>query len=51
MLNYELIIITIDAPDQAKVINDVIIYYHAVPQSIITNESLLFISNFWLLLY
>ncbi len=50
MVHYELVQITIDAPSLAKVIIDVVICHHRVPESIITDQSLLFISKFCSLL-
>lgn len=51
MIHYELIKVMINTPGLAKVIIIVIICYHKVVQSIVTDCSLLFISKFWFLLY
>ncbi len=37
----------INVPDLAKVIIDVVVQYHGVPESIVTDQSLLFILRFW----
>ncbi len=50
MVHYEPVMITIDIPGLVKVIINVIIRYHRVPESIIIDQSLLFISKFWFLL-
>ena len=42
--------ITLDAPVLAKVIIDVVIHHHRLPDSIVTNRGPLFTSNFWSLL-
>ena len=43
--------IIINALDLAKIIINVVIRYYNLPDSIVTNEWLLFISKFWLLLF
>ena len=48
---YKLVKITIDAPGLAKVIIDVVVWHHGLPNSIITDQSSLFISKFWSSLY
>ncbi len=50
MVYYELIKVTIDAPGLAEVIIDVVVHHHGVPESIIIDQCLLFISKFWFLL-
>ena len=50
MVYYELVKITIDAPRLAKVILDVVVRHHELPDSIVTDKSLLFTSKFWSLL-
>ncbi len=46
MVHYEPVKVTIDAPDLAEVIIDVVVRHHRVPESIVTDCSLLFISKF-----
>ena len=50
MLHYKSVKITIDAPDLAKVIIDVVVRHYSLPNSIITDQSFLFTSKFWFLL-
>ena len=50
MVYYKPVKVTIDTLDLAKVIIDVVIRYHRVPESIITDQGLLFTSKFWSLL-
>ena len=50
MLHYDPVNVTIDAPGLAEVIIDVVVWYHGLPDSIVTNRGLLFISKFWSLL-
>ena len=50
MVHYKPVKITIDAPDLAKVIIDVVIRHHGLPDSIITDRGSLFTSKFWSLL-
>ena len=47
MVYYKPIKVTIDAPKLAEVIVDVVVWQHGLPDSIVTNESSLFISKFW----
>ena len=47
MGHYELVKVTINALGLAKVIIDVIVRYHGLPDSIVTNWGLLFTSKFW----
>ena len=47
MVHYELVKITIVTPGLAKVIIDIVVRHHGLPDSILTNESSLFISKFW----
>ncbi len=47
MVHYELVKVTIDAPGLAKVIIDVVVRHHRVPESIVTDRGLLFTSKFW----
>ena len=51
MVYYELVKITINAPGRAKVIINIVICYHGLPDSIVTNRSSLFTSKFCLLFY
>ena len=48
---YELIKAMIDKPDLAKMIINMVIYYHGVCESILMDQGLLFTSKFWFLLY
>ena len=50
MMHYELVKVTIDTSELAKVILDVVVWYHGFPNSIVSDKSLLFTSKFWLLL-
>ncbi len=43
---YELVKVTINAPSLAEVIIDVVVRYHRVPDSIVTDRGLLFTSKF-----
>ncbi len=47
MAHYVPVKVTIDAPDLAEVIIDVVVHHHGVPESIITGRGLLFTSKFW----
>ena len=47
MVNYKPVKITIDAPDLAKIILDIIIWHHGLLNSIMSNRSSVFISKFW----
>ena len=50
MVYYKPVTVTIDAPGLAKVIINVVIRHHGLPDSIVTNMELLFTSKFWSLL-
>ena len=50
MVHYKPVKVTIDASELAEVILDVVVRYHGLPNSIVTDRSLLFTSKFWLLL-
>ena len=50
MVYYEPVKITINAPGLAKVILDVIVWHHGLPDSIVSDKGLLFTSKFWSLL-
>ena len=49
--NYKLIKIRINAPGFIKIIIDNVVRYHGLPNSIISDWDLLFMSKFWSLLY
>ena len=51
MVHYKPLKVTIDAPRLAKVILDVIVWHHGLPDSIVTNRGSFFIAKFWSLLY
>ena len=48
MVHYELVKVIINAPGLAKVILDMVVWYHGLRDSIVTNRRSLFISKFWL---
>ena len=50
MVYYKLVKVTINALGLAKVILNIIVWHHKVPESIVTDQGLLFISKFWSLL-
>ena len=50
MVYYVPVKVTIDAPGLAEVIINVVVHHHGVPESIMTDQGLLFISKFWFLL-
>ncbi len=51
MVYYKPVKVIIDAPGLVKVIINVVMHYHGVPESIVTDQGLLFTSKFWSLLY
>ena len=51
MVYYEPAKVTIDALGFTKVIIDVVVKHHDLPDSIVSNCGLVFISKFWSLLY
>ncbi len=51
MVHYVPVKVTIDAPGLAKVITDVVVRHHGVPESIVTDRGSLFTSKFWSSLY
>ena len=51
MVYYEPVKVTIDAPGLAKVIIDVVIRHHWLPNSIVTNRGSFFTSKYWSSLY
>ena len=50
MVHYKLVIITIDALSLAEVIINLVVRYHELPDSIVTDRGSLFTSKFWSLL-
>ena len=50
MVHYKPVKVTIDAPGLAEVILDVVVQHHGLPNSIVTDRSLLFTLKFWSLL-
>ena len=50
MVHYKPVKIIINAPDFGKVIMDVVVQHHGLPDSIITDWGFLFTSKFWILL-
>ena len=51
MVYYKPVKVTIDTSRLAEIIIDVIVWYHGLPDSIMTNKGSLFISKFWSSLY
>ncbi len=51
MVYYKPVKVRIDAPDLVEVIINVVVHYHGVPELIVTDWYLLFISKFWSSLY
>ena len=51
MVHYKLDKVTIDAPGLAQVNINVVVRYHGLSDSIVTNWGSLFTSKFWLSLY
>ena len=47
MVYYEPVKITFDAPGLAKVIIDIVVCHHGLPDSIVTDQDSLFTSKFW----
>ncbi len=50
IVHYVPVKVTINAPGQAKVIIDVVVHHHGVPELIVTDQGSLFTSKFWSLL-
>ena len=50
MVYYKPVKIIFDAPRLAEVIIDVVVIYHRLPDSIVTNNGSFFTSKFWSLL-
>ena len=46
IVHYKPVKVTINAPELAKVIIDVVIQYHGLPDSIISNQGAIFMSKF-----
>ena len=51
MVHHKLIKVTINTLRHAKVIIDIVIKYHDLPNSIIRDRGAIFISKFWFSLY
>ena len=51
MVHYKPVRVTIDASGLAEVIINVVVQHHGLPDSIVTDEGLLFTSKFWSSLY
>ena len=51
MVHYKSIKVTIDTPGLAKVIIDMVVRHHGLPDSIVSNRGSVFTSKFWLSLY
>ncbi len=51
MIYYGLVKVMINALGQVEVIIDVVVRHHGIFKSIVTDQSLLFISKFWSALY
>ncbi len=47
MVHYESVKVTIDAPNLAEVIIDVVVRHYGVTESIVTDRGSLFTSKFW----
>ena len=47
MVHYELVKVTIDAPGLAEVIIDVVVWYHGLSDSIVTDRGSIFMFKFW----
>ena len=47
MVHYEPVQTTIDAPEVAEVIIDVIVWHHGLLDSIVSNRGSVFTSKFW----
>ena len=50
MVHYKLVKVTIDTLGLAEVIIDMVVWYHSLPDSIVTNRGSFFTSKFWSLL-
>ena len=50
MVHYEPVKVTIDAPELAKVIIDVVMQHHGLSDSIISDRRAIFTSKLWFLL-
>ena len=51
VVHYEHVKVTINAPRRAKVIIDMVVWHHGLPDPIVTDKSPVFTSKFWLSLY
>ena len=47
MVHYKPVKVTINAPELAEVILDVVVRHHGLPDSIVSDRGSLFISKFW----
>ena len=47
MVYYKLVKVTIDTPGLTKVILNVVVWHHGLPDPIVTDRDMLFISKFW----
>ena len=47
IVHYKPVKVTIDAPKLVEMIIDVVVYYHGLPNSIISNWGSVFTSKFW----
>ena len=47
MVHYELVKVTINAPELTDVIIDMVVWHHGLPNSIVTNRGSVFTSKFW----
>ena len=47
MVHYKPVKVTIDAPEQAEVIIDVVVWHYGLPDSIVTDRGFFFTSKFW----
>ena len=51
MVHYELVKVSIDAPGLAKVILNMVVWHHGLPNLIVSDRGSLFTSKFWLSLF
>lgn len=51
MVYFELVKVTIDAPVLAEVFLKILLYHHGLPDSIFSDQGLVFTSEFWFLLF
>ena len=48
MVHYKLVKVSINIPELPEVILNVVVWHYALPDSIMSDKGLLFISKFWL---